>query len=256
MNNLTTPELEVNVQEGVATMRVTRAMRRNAMDQALIDALRRAIIACDMATEVRAIVLEGAAPGFCAGSDLKYISALSLEQMGRFEQETGDVGRLLAAISKPVVGAVEGFAIGGGFILAACCDVVVTGRTARWSLPEVPHGWLTPWGLKALVARVGDVRARNLCFCLRPLDGEQVTAMGVADEVADDGTALKRAHEIARHLASLPPAAVQATKRFFSPRILDDGEAMDWEANRLFVENCRTQEAQNTLRRHRAGAAS
>lgn len=256
MKDLTTPELEVAVQERVGVMRITRATRRNAMDQALIDAMRQALLYFDSQDSVHAVLLEGAAPGFCAGSDLKYISRLNLQAMARFEQETGDLGRLMAAISKPIVAAVEGFAIGGGFILAACCDVVVSARSARWSMPEVPHGWLTPWGLKALVARVGDVRARNLCFCIQAIDGTQAAAIGLADEVVSDGEALRRAQEIVSHLATLPPAAVQSTKRFFLDRILADAEAMDWEANRLFVENCRHADAQRTLARHREGASA
>ena len=73
--------------------------------------------------------------------------------MSRFEQETGDVARLIGFMTKPVVAAVEGFAMGGGFILATSCDLVVASRGSRWNLPEVPIGWLTPWGIKSLVAR-------------------------------------------------------------------------------------------------------
>jgi len=244
--------LEVHIaQEGVARLTLDRPACRNAMDQRLIDALRQALLALDRDQAVRAIVLEGAGKGFCAGSDLKHIGALSIDDMGRFEQETGDVARLIGFLAKPVVAAVESFAIGGGFILAASCDVVVAGRGSRWSLPEVPHGWLTPWGLNALVQRVGRVRARNLCWCMETLDGGQAAAIGLVDQLADDGQAGARALALAAGLAALPVPAVAATKRFFAGGIMREAETMDVQANLLFMENCTHAQARRTLDKYR-----
>ena len=244
--------VSVEVKEGVAIVTLLRPARRNAMDQALVDGVKAALLALDRDDRIGAIVLAGAAPGFSAGSDLKFIGALDLEAMGRFEQECGDLGRLIGFISKPVVAAVEMFAIGGGFALAACCDVVVSGRSASWSLPEVPHGWLTPWGIKSLVARVGLVKARLLCFCLEPLTAEAARELGAVDYVCDDGQALETALAVARKIAALPQPAVAATKRFFSNYLMADAEAMDFEANRLFLDNCRERAAQATLDKFRA----
>jgi enoyl-CoA hydratase/carnithine racemase len=235
----------------VAIVTLLRSARRNAMDQALVDGVKAAFLKLDRDDDIGAIVLAGAAPGFSAGSDLKFIGALDLDAMGRFEQECGDLGRLIGYLSKPVVAAVEMFAVGGGFTLATCCDVVVAGRGATWSLPEVPHGWLTPWGIKSLVARVGLVKARLLCFCLEPLTAEDARAIGVVDYCCDDGEALMMALSVAEKLAKLPRPAVAATKRFFSNYLMDDAEAMDFEANRLFLANCREAAAQATLDKFR-----
>ena len=237
--------------DSIAVVTMLRSARRNAMDQALVDGVRATLLKLDCDEGVSAIVLVGAAPGFSAGSDLKFISALDLEAMGRFEQECGDLGRLIGYLSKPVVAAVEMFAIGGGFTLATSCDVVVAGRSSSWSLPEVPHGWLTPWGIKSLVARVGLVKARLLCFCLEPLSAEDARAIGVIDYCCDDGEALTNAIGIAEKLAKLPRPAVAATKRFFSNYLMEDAEAMDFEANRLFLDNCREQAAQVTFDKFR-----
>ena len=231
----------------VELLTITRPKRRNAMDRALIDALRAALLSIEDASSVGAVVLNGTDPGFCAGSDLKFIGGLELKTMSRFEQETGDVARLIGFMTKPVVAAVEGFAMGGGFILATSCDLVVASRGSRWNLPEVPIGWLTPWGIKSLVARVGFVRARNLCFGLETLSGDEAVAVGVADHVAFDGTALETALTLANRLAALPRPAVSATKQFFSRFIMADAEMMDFEANRLFSENCREPVARATL---------
>jgi len=235
----------------VAIVTMLRSARRNAMDQALVDGVRHMLLQLDRDDSVGAIVLVGAAPGFSAGSDLKFIGSLDLEAMGRFEQECGDLGRLIGYLGKPVVAAVEMFAVGGGFTLATCCDVVVAGRGSRWSLPEVPHGWLTPWGIKSLVARVGLVRARLLCFCLEPLTAEEARAIGVVDYCCDDGAALATALEVAGKIARLPRPAVAATKRFFSNYLMTDAENMDFEANRLFRDNCREAAARATLDKFR-----
>jgi len=248
--------LLVEIVDGVATLRIRRPERRNAMDRELVRQLRAAFLRLDRDPAVGAMVLAGGAPGFCAGSDLKFIGNLDLDAMCRFEQECGDLGRLIGFLDTPVVAAVEGFAIGGGFTLATSCDVVVAGRTSRWSLPEVPIGWLTPWGLGSLVARVGPVRARTLCFCLHEMTGSEAREIGVVDVLADDGAAVATAVATAQALARLPRPAVAATKRFFAGHLMRDAEAMDFEANRLFAENCSHPVAKSTLGRFRGPGAA
>ena len=241
----------VQTHGAVSVLTIQRGFRRNAMDQALIDNLKAQFLRLDRDPSVGAIVLQGENNGFCSGSDLKFISQLDIEDMARFEQETGDMARLIAFVKKPVIAAVEGFAIGGGFILAVSCDVVVAGETSRWSLPEVPHGWLTPWGLNALIERVGRVRARNLCFCLDSLSGKEVLGIGAADYTAPDGQVLEKALDIATRIAALPRPAVASTKRFFANQMMPRAEVMDYEANHFFVENCAHPDAANTLNKHR-----
>ena len=243
--------VKIERQGGVAIVTLLRSARRNSMDQALVDGVKAALLKLDREDDVGAIVLAGAAPGFCAGSDLKFIGGLDLDAMGRFEQECGDLGRLIGFLGKPIVAAVEMFAVGGGFTLATCCDVVVAGKSSAWSLPEVPHGWLTPWGIKSLVARVGLVKARLLCFCLEPLMADDARAIGVVDYCCEDGEALATAIGVAQKIAKLPRPAVAATKRFFSNYLMEDAEAMDFEANRLFLANCRETAAQATLDKFR-----
>lgn len=243
--------LDVRLHGAVAVLTIQREPRRNAMDQALIDSLKSAFLRLDRDPSVSAIVLQGANRGFCSGSDLKFISQLDLDEMARFEQETGDMARLMAFIKKPVIAAVEGFAIGGGFILAISCDIVVAGEASRWSLPEVPHGWLTPWGLNALIERVGRVRARNLCFCLDVLSGKDALDIGAVDYTAPDGQVLEKALDIATRVAALPRPAVASTKRFFANQMMARAELMDYEANLLFVENCTHPDAAATLNKYR-----
>lgn len=241
--------LDVTKQGNIGIASINRPQRRNAMDRDLIAALAYAFRRFDADPDVAAIVLTGEAPGFCAGSDLKFIGRLSLEEMCQFEAETGDMARLIGFVRKPVVAAVEGFALGGGFILAVSCDLVVSSDSARWHLPEVPIGWLTPWGIGALVSRVGAVSARKLCFASEAFDGREAFRLGVVDHLAAEGQALETAKALAQRLAALPPGAVAATKRFFMPAISNASEIMDIEANEVFAENCRHPVARATLER-------
>jgi enoyl-CoA hydratase/carnithine racemase len=241
--------LDVSNQGRIGVVTLNRPARRNAMDHDLVDALGRALRGLDADPDIAAIVLRGEAPGFCAGSDLKFIGRLSLEAMRGFEADTGDMARLIGFLDKPVIAAVEGFALGGGFILAISCDLVVSADAAQWHLPEVPIGWLTPWGLKALMARVGPVAVRKLCYATEAFDGREAKRLGLVDHLADPDHALEVAMALAQRLAVLPAAAVSSTKRFFMPDILDMSEVLDVQANAAFAGNCRQPVAGATLER-------
>lgn len=233
----------------VAVLTISRPERRNALGDALVAELKARFHALDADSGVGVLVLTGVAPGFCAGSDLKELGTMDLQGMCEHEARTAVFCRGLAQLSKPVVAAVEGFALGGGFVLAASCDVVVSSRSARWSLPEVEIGWIPPWGLETLANRVGVSRARLLTWGGRVLDGAEAHRLGVADYLAEDGKALDFAVDVARSLAKLPREAVASTKLYFATKCGRDGEGGDLLASQLFRENCRFPVAQATLKK-------
>ena len=150
-----------------------------------------------------------------------------------------------------MVAAVEGFAVGGGFFLAAACDVVVSGVGARWSLPEVGLGWVPPWGLQLLSARVGPVTARRLCWGIDSLSATDAVRLGVADLVTEDGRAHEEAERVATRLATMPPAGVASTKRAFRGLVLGDAEAMDEDASERFAADAGSPEARASIDRFR-----
>lgn len=233
-------------EDRIVVLTIDRPARRNAISGELVASLRDAFVRCDRDPEVSVIVLTGAQPGFCAGSDLKELATLDLAGMCQHEAETASLARLIGLIEKPVVAAVDGFALGGGFVLAIACDVVVTARAARWHLPEVSIGWIPPWGLETLAARVGPVTARRLAWGAESIDGAEAHRLGVADVLAD-GSTLTEAMAVAQRLTKLPQPAVAATKSYFAQSIAAAGEVRDMLANRMFAENCRHEVAQATL---------
>jgi len=241
--------IDTSVHGHVAVLTLNRPERRNALGTEGMRALNAALIAADRAPEIHIVVLTGAQPAFCAGSDLKELGGKSIPDMCAHEAETAVVARSIGLLGKPVIAAVEGYALGGGFILAVSCDVVVTAANVRWHLPEVANGWTPPWGLGALIARVGPVKARRLTWGAEPIDGTEAYRLGVADEVAAPGEALATAQRIAEAMAKLPPEAVRSTKNFYEPFAALDGERLDNAASRLFAQDCESAAAKATLSR-------
>lgn len=244
--------LDAAVANRVATLTINRPMRRNALGTDLVEVLEENFhrLGCD--PDVGAIILTGAPPSFCAGSDLKELGAMDIGEMVRHEAHTARMARAIGMLDLPVLAAVEGHALGGGFILAMSCDLIVTAETAKWSLPEVPNGWLPPWGLKALASRVGVTTARRLVWGYEILDGATARNLGVADYLAPEGEALVKAQEIAARLAALPRVAVKSTKRYFQAEVLGAAEVWDFQAGEVFAENCGHEAAAATLRKFAA----
>lgn len=242
-------ELAMATHGPVAVLTIQRPSRRNALSDALVGHMRQLLAQLDGEAAVGAVVLTGQAPGFCAGSDLKELGSMSLDEMCAHEARTASACREIAMLRKPVIAAVEGFALGGGFVLAASCDVVVSARSTRWNLPEVEIGWIPPWGIEAIVDRVGRSRARQLVWGGRPFDGEEAARLGLADHVTADGGALEHAVELATVYAKLPPEAVAATKLYFASHGTRDAESGDLLASRMFKDNCRHATAQATLKK-------
>lgn len=241
--------IDIRTENGVAVLTIQRPERRNALASDIVAGLDAALSQLNADATIGAIVLTGAAPSFCAGSDLKELGGLDVPGMVGHELDTARIARRIGLIDKPVIAAVEGHALGGGFILAMSCDLVVSAEDARWSLPEVPNGWLPPWGLRALTARVGAPVARRITWGFEMLDGATAERLGVADYCVASGTALAAAMDIAGRLAALPRHAVASTKRYFQSEILGDAELWDERAARVFADDCTYPAAAATLKK-------
>ncbi len=237
----------------VGLVTLNRPERLNALSAALVGRLEETLVALDGDEAVRAIVLTGAPPSFCAGSDLKEMSQCDEPTLADLHRRAGALARRLGLLETPVLAAVEGHAFGGGFILATSCDLVVSAEDAIWNLAEVPSGFLPPWGLSTLAARVGPVTARRLTWGHERLDGCAARELGIADYTSASGEAQTTALELAERIAALPQASARATKAFFRSLVLADAETHDAAALAAFVENCRHPEAQEVFARFGGG---
>ncbi len=208
---------------------------RNALDLETTERLIWSLAEAREDPGVRAVLLHGEGAGFCAGSDVKEMAAASMEERLRIAERKAVLMRSIAGLDKPVVCAVHGFALGGGFMLAIGCDVVVTSADAAWRLPEVGLGFFPPWGIEALVRRVGIARARWLVWGASQLSGSDAVRLGLAEEEAPAEQVLDRARQTAARLAALPPQSTQSTKRFFRENLEVPG--LDALAREVYREN-------------------
>lgn len=222
---------------------------RNALD---LETTEQLLVALDARTgqgQPAVLLLHGSGPGFCAGSDVKEMARVDLATRVAIAERKALLMQRLAKLERPVVAAVHGFALGGGFMLAIGCDVVITATDAVWRLPEVELGFFPPWGLEALLMRVSAARARRLVWGEAPLSGEEAARLGLADEAVPGDRVLPRAREVARRLAALPDGAVRATKRFFAQHATTPG--LDAIAREVYRVNCEDGAAEATFRRLR-----
>jgi enoyl-CoA hydratase len=210
---------------GVRVVTLNRPHARNAVDRALAEGLAEALTELDNRDDLRVGVIHGAGTSFCAGMDLKAFPTEGIPKViGR-----GFAGIVEHAADKPVIAAVEGYALAGGFEIALACDLIVAGRSARFGLPEVTRGLVAAaGGLLRLPSRLPYHLAMSLALTGEMLDASTANAHGLVTVVADDGGALESALRLARVIASNAPLAVQASKYVVS-------HAADWPADEAFA---------------------
>ena len=226
-----------------------RPQLRNALDLETTEQLLAALDALAGEAPPAVLLLRGSGPGFCAGSDVKEMARVDLATRVAIAERKALLMQRIAKLERPVVAAVHGFALGGGFMLAIGCDVVITAPDAQWRLPEVELGFFPPWGLEALLTRVSAARARRLVWGEAPLSGDEAVRLGLADEAVPGDRVLARARDVARRLAELPDGSVRATKRFFAQHATAPG--LDAIAREVYRVNCEDGAAEATLQRLR-----
>jgi enoyl-CoA hydratase/carnithine racemase len=197
--------------DGVALVRLNRPEARNALNGAMRAALAETFRNLADDDGARCIVVTGDEKAFAAGADLKEI-----QNDGPVEMLQRQVLRLWQAIAlcpKPIIAAVNGFALGGGCELALHADIIVAGENATFGQPEVKVGIMPGGGAtQRLVRAVGKYRAMKLVLTGEPISGREAAAMGLASEAVPDDQVLPRALELAGAIAALPPLAVMQTK--------------------------------------------
>lgn len=220
------------VDEGVRCITLNRPGSLNAMNRQLIDDVARAFEAVNADPATRAIILTGAGKAFCAGDDRREHVHPTCEQAAR--DLVRAIQRATLAIvfnHKPVVGAINGWAVGGGFEWAINCDFPIWAESARGFFPEVSLNLFVTGGVTSLLpALVGLNTAREMLLFGDRYDATQLQAMGVAWKTVPDQDLMTTAQETARRLADLPPLAVRAMKRVLNATAFTDlHRAMDLE---------------------------
>ena len=195
----------------VALIRLNRPDKLNAMNLAMRQQLAEAFISLSADSDVRVIVITGNDKAFVAGADLA-----EFEPRNAIDQLLAETERYwepLRTCPKPVIAAVQGFALGGGMELALHADIIVAGRGARFAQSE-PNVGLMPGagGSQRLVRALGKYRAMRFLLMAERVDAEEGYRLGFVSEVTDDDKTLDRALEMAERIAALPPLATRQIK--------------------------------------------
>jgi len=197
--------------EGVVLLRINRPEARNALNLEVRKLLAKHLADIGEDTTTRAVVLTGNEKSFAAGADIK-----EMADVGTIEALQRGVHKLWRAIAgcpKPVIAAVNGYALGGGCELAMTCDIIVAGESARFGQPEVLIGIIPGGGgTQRLTRAVGKYKAMKYILTGDQISAKEAFEMGLASEVVPDPEVEGRAIDIARQIAVLPPLAVQLAK--------------------------------------------
>lgn len=210
----------VETREGaVAVLRVDREEALGALSKSMVEALGTYLRALRHDERVRVLVLTGTGRGFIAGADVGEYHGASRSEFDAYQRLSRSVFEELEALPQPTIAAVNGYAFGGGFELALCCDFVVASDRARFGLPEVKLGLLPGGGGTQRLARAIGIRAtKELVMTDRVLRPDEADRRGLLTRlVAEDGL-MDSALELAADLASRAPLAVREAKR-----LIDDG---------------------------------
>lgn len=198
---------------GVAVLTMNRPHAMNALSRALRAQLASRIAALGADPDIRAIVLTGAgARAFTAGLDLKELGR-DADALAGPADELSDPVKALAACPTPVIAAVNGAAITGGFELALACDILLAGASARFADTHSRVGVMPGWGLSQRLPRIiGPSRAKELSLTGRFLDAETAAAWGVVNRVVPDADLMAEARKLAATIADAAPDVIRGLK--------------------------------------------
>ncbi len=228
--------LKIEREEGIATFTLNRPDALNALNAPLRRALYEAFAALQEPGDTRAVILAGAGRAFCAGLDLKELGG---ETEGRADanealSETAMI-RALWECPVPIIGAVGGFAITGGFELALACDFLIATPDARFADTHARVGVVPGWGLSQRLPRlVGINRAKELSLTGNLLDAERAEAWGLVNRVVAPEALMEACRALARDIASCDAPTVGEIKRIIDggyATTLEDGQRIETEAS-------------------------
>jgi enoyl-CoA hydratase len=211
--------------ERILVITINRPEQRNAVNAAVAQGIAAALDQLDDDAGLSLAVLTGAGKGFCAGMDLKAFLAGEIPYAG----DRGFAGITQRASAKPLIAAIEGFAVAGGLEVALSCDLIVAARGAKLGIPEVKRSLVAAGGG---LLRLPRVLPRNVAMELAltgdPIDAERGYELGLVNHLAEPGEALQTAVELAEAIAANGPLALAATKRILV-------ESVDWPEAEFFA---------------------
>ena len=229
----------------IARIELTRLDKKNALTTDMYQAMADALRAAEADPQVRTVLIHGSAECFTAGNDLK--DFLSNPPHG----DNSPVFEFLQVISgaaKPLIAAVGGPAVGIGTTMLLHCDLIYASPEARFQLPFISLGLVPEAASSLLLPMVaGYHRAAELLLLGLPFDAAKALNAGIVTEVVEKGALLERAHAVATHIASLPPASVRLTKSLMKKRHAQSVNEQMHEESLIFRDRLTSPEAREAM---------
>lgn len=225
----TTALARYDVSDRIATVTLNRPEVRNALSSALISELHEAMRRADADADVDVIILTGADPAFCAGLDLHELGSTA-SNLGNVESSRGRDGSRgpFPKLDKPLIGAINGVAITGGFELALNCDFLVASEHARFGDTHARVGVMPGWGMTVLLPQaVGVRRAREMSFTGNFMDADEALQRGLVNHVVAHDDLLGFTRALAADIVGNDRDGVRQIRRTYAAIAHDDD---DWEA--------------------------
>jgi enoyl-CoA hydratase/carnithine racemase len=204
--------VRLEVADGIGTIVLDRP-KMNALDAEMQRRLVEVAEEAAERTDIRAVIVWGGERVFAAGADVKEMAEMSYTDMSAHVRLLQKFSRALAAIPKPTVAAITGFALGGGLEVALCCDFRVVASNAKLGLPEIQLGIIPgAGGTQRLPRLVGPAKAKQMIFTGRHVGAEEALAIGLADQVVEPGEVLAAAQAFVAPFVTGPAQALKAAK--------------------------------------------
>jgi len=205
--------IQLEREDHVAVLTIDRPEVRNAFDLETLDALEAALVELRDDPGLRVGIVAGAGSTFSAGADLR---KLPMQLPERGPDAVLQIARLPARLGlrKPLIAAIEGYALGGGCELALACDLRVAGAGARIGVPEARRGLICGWGgTQRLPRLIGAARAKELLLTGLPVDAAEAHRIGLVNRLAPAGEALEAARALAAEICACAPSSVELSKQ-------------------------------------------
>ena len=219
------PIVLVEKRDGIATVTLNRPKSLNALSRALVSEISRTFEALQHDREIDVAILTGAGRAFCAGVDLKELSQAPVEDSGAQPGDAAD--SMMAVISRfdrPIIGAINGVSITGGFEIALMCDILIASTDARFADTHARVGIAPGWGLSQKLSRlIGIGRAKEVSFTGNFIDADQAERWGLVNRVVQPEELMTVCEQLARDMQGCEPNTLRRYKR-----MIDEGYAMDF----------------------------
>lgn len=204
--------IKIGVENYIATITINRPEALNAMNRAIVSELKKAMEDCVENDNVGVIVITGAGEkAFVAGADIKSMQNMSGREALEFSREGQEMTMVIENSPKPVIAAINGFALGGGCEIALACDMRIASENAKFSQPEVALGIIPGWGgTQRLPRLIGKGRAIEMIASGEMIDAEEALRIGLVNHVVPQTELMEKVHSLATSILKNGPVAVGA----------------------------------------------